>query len=317
MKTLNDYFKDYDDSIRLKQSDYNIIREKRDTVLKEFKEDESMMSFKDINLGSYRLFTGVKYKDNNYDIDCGILLNIKEKELENYDAKKCKNMVFNAIHEVREKTYKNKCITVEYFKKDSPIFHVDFPVFAYDEEKNKYYLAEGKQHENVLWKESHPDKVIDYLNLDNSDYKRIVRLLKKWNNKAFANERKDVMAPGIGLTVEAREWFSNNKYEDDLSTIIAIMDNLKKISLNGSIYKMIKSDISTDNIYYKMNSDSENVYKFNEIVSGHLDLLKEAKEKYSDSIYEAYRLIKKVFPEFPEPEKESARESFSSNARYA
>ena len=314
MSNLNDLFIEYNDNIRLKKSDYDKMTEKRDKIIEELKEDENLMSFTVINLGSYKLRTGVKYKDNDYDIDCGIRLNIPVDKLKQYDPNECKNSVYDAIKGHRDKKFKHKCLTAIYKKDDHPNFHIDFPVFAYDSDKNKYYLADGLK-DNVEWIESKPSDLIEYLNLNNDDYKRIVRILKKWNNKAFANEKKHAKAPSIALTIEACDWFNNNKYSNDLDTLIDIVNNIKNLIDEKSIYK--KNPFSNDNLYYKMDDDEECVEIFSEKIVYLLNILNEAKELEESSLYECAKKLRKVFPDFPEPEKEEASRSFSSSAKYA
>lgn len=315
MKTLNDYFIQYDNVIALDNSDYKKIREKRETIINELKSDENLMSFDVINLGSYKLKTGVKYKNNDYDIDCGIRLGIKKSDISNYSAHDCKLAVYDAIKNCRDKKFKTKCITVKYYRDDSPYFHVDFPVFAYDADEKTYYLADGKLNEDIKWVESKPEDLIEYLDLKDDNYKRVVRLLKKWNSKAFENSKKDTKAPSVALTIESRQWFEHNKYNDDITTLIEVLERISGLILADTIFK--KNPYSNDNLYYKMNADSDCVNSFKDGLSNAISILKEAKECSKNSLYEAYKKLKKIFPDFPEPEKEKANESYGTNAKYA
>lgn len=315
MEKLNNLFKDYDNSIKLNESDYNKMREKRNIIIKELKADEKIISFDHLNLGSYKLKTGVKYKDKDYDIDCGIRLNIKVEELENYSAKKCKDDIYSVLYSYRTTSYKNKCITAKYYKEGEPAYHVDFPIFAYDRDLGIYYLAEGKQNETVSWVESKPEDLIEYLNLKDDNYKRIVRILKKWNSKAFENKKKNSKAPSVALTISVKEWFDENTYKNDIDTLIAISKNIKELINNDSIYK--QNPFCNDNLYYKMDSDVDCVKIFEEELEKLIKTLVDSKELLALSLYEVCKKLKKVLPDFPEPEKEEVEESFGSNKRYA
>ena len=278
MSTLENLFKDYNDEIMLHDSDYEIMREKRDLIIEEIRGNLDDLTFSVINLGSYKLRTGVKYKDKDYDIDCGIRLNISKFDLQDYDANKCKRAVYDAISNHRQKSFKTKCLTAIYQKDGDPNYHIDFPVFAYDNETSKYYLADGKQ-DNVKWVESKPEDLINYLSSSDTNYKRIVRLLKKWNNKAFANKPNYAKAPSVALTIEAKEWFDSNTFTNDLDALIAIVNRLKNLIYCNStrIYK--KNPYSDDNLYYKMDSDEKYVKSFLLEIDKFYNTLVEAKKK--------------------------------------
>ena len=316
MSTLENLFKDYNDEIMLHDSDYEIMREKRDLIIEEIRGNLDDLTFSVINLGSYKLRTGVKYKDKDYDIDCGIRLNISKFDLQDYDANKCKRAVYDAISNHRQKSFKTKCLTAIYQKDGDPNYHIDFPVFAYDNETSKYYLADGKQ-DNVKWVESKPEDLINYLSSSDTNYKRIVRLLKKWNNKAFANKPNYAKAPSVALTIEAKEWFDSNTFTNDLDALIAIVNRLKNLIYCNStrIYK--KNPYSDDNLYSKMDSDEKNVKSFLLEIDKFYNTLVEAKKIKNNSLYECCNRLRKIFPNFPEPEKEESKESFSRSAKYA
>lgn len=316
MKVLHDYFVAYDNDNRLLQSDYDKIRDKRDIILDELRKSEIVpVSFSSIVLGSAKLHTGVKYEDRNYDIDCGIRLNIKKDEMQKYTAKACKDSVFEEMKKYRDPKYKTKCVTAVYYRDDEPLFHIDFPVFAYDQEDESYYLADGKANEGVEWKEAFPEQLINYLDKQDDDYRRIIRLLKLWNYHAFKNEKKDAKAPSVALSLETRDWFESNAFADDLSALISITEKLKsRINVN-SIY--MKNPFEDNNIFYKMDGGDGCVAIFAEKLDTFISTLKKAKEASKTSVYNACDLLKKVFPGFPQPEKEKARESFGNNARYA
>lgn len=316
MKNLNDYFLKYDEDNRLNQSDYEIIREKRDLILKELREDENVtLSFSPIVLGSAKLLTGVKYEDGNYDIDCGIRMNIKESEIDNYSAKACKDSVYKAISKYRDPKYKTKCITAVYYREDEPLFHIDFPVFAYDSDSGSYYIADGKASDGVEWKKSYPEELLEHLTIKDDNYRRLVRLLKIWNYHAFKNKRKNSKAPSVALSLETRNWFKENSYSSDLEGLIGIANRLKK-RINGNKI-CLDNPFDGANIFYKMNEDEECVSIFAEQLDIFISKLNETKNANTTSIHNACEKLRKVFPDFPQAEKEKAEESFGTNARYA
>lgn len=315
MKTLNDYFKDYDESKRLHDSDYNKIRDKRNLIIQEIHDDETLtVGFDHLNLGSYKLRTGVKYEDGNYDIDCGLRFSIKEDELSTISAKKVKDSVFDIIRKYRDPSYKNKCITATYYKENEPLYHVDFPIFAYDKEKGHYYLADGKS-DKVVWQRSYPEELINYLYSEDDNYKRIVRILKIWNYYAFKNEKKHCKAPSVALTLIAKQWFETNSYSDDLNALNQIALILKSKIVLNSIY--LANPFTNENIFYKMAADSDCVSIFKDKVDVLISNLSNAISSSKISIYNTCSILKKVFPDFPQPEKEDTSESFGTNARYA
>ena len=316
MKKLRDYFIDYDDEKRLHQSDYDKIRDKRDLILGELADDDRIItSFSKIVLGSAKLLTGVKYDDGNYDIDCGLRLNIKESERQNYPAKDCKDSIFEVMNRYRNPQYNTKCITAIYRIDGEPSFHIDFPVFAYDEEKGTYYLADGKANETVKWVKEYPEELINYLTIKNDDYRRIVRLLKIWNYNAFKNSKKHSKAPSVALTLEARDWFTSNYYTNDIDSLLEIAKRLKSRIQGDHIY--LSNPFTGENIFYKMEEDSNCVSIFKEKLDSFISVIQDAKLSSSNSIYDTCVKLRKVFPDFPLPEPEKTNESFGTNARYA
>ena len=316
MKNLKDYFVDYDDSKRLHQSDYDEIRDKRDKILKELSSDERVItSFSPIVLGSAKLLTGVKYENGNYDIDCGIRLNIKESERKNYSAKDCKDSIFKVMSRYRDPEYKTKCITAVYHSDGEPDFHIDFPVFAYDSDLETYYLANGKANETVTWEKSYPQELIEYLTIKNDDYRRIVRLLKVWNYYAFKNEKKDAKAPSVALTLETRDWFKNNIFSNDIDALLSISKRIKNRINGDSIF--LANPFTGENIFYKMDADSKCVSIFNEKLDFLISQLQSAKNVSGTSIYDTCTKLRKVFPDFPAPEPEKTEKSVGTNTRYA
>lgn len=316
MKTLRDYFIDYDDNKRLHQSDYDKIREKRDLILNELANDGRVItSFSSIVLGSTKLLTGVKYDDGNYDIDCGLRLNIKESERQNFSAKDCKDSIFEVMNKYRCPKYNTKCITAVYHIEREEKFHIDFSVFAYDDGKNTYYLADGKANEGVKWIKSYPEELIEYLTMKNDDYRRIVRLLKIWNHYAFKNSKKHSKAPSVALTLETKNWFKSNVYNNDLDTLLEIARRLSNRINGNNIY--LSNPFTGENIFYKMNGEPECVLIFKEKLDYFISIIEEAKNTSYTSIYDTCVKLRKVFPDFPLPELEKTKKSFGTNARYA
>ena len=305
------------------------MREKRDIILSEIqsRKDSSIPSFTPLNLGSYALNTGVHYKSNEYDIDCGIRIAISKREINNYSAGLVKGSIYDAITGHREKKYRRKCITAIYFDEGKPAFHLDFPVFAYDATNGTYYLADGKQGD-VKWVHQEPEKLIDYLKFTSNindafpaQYKRIVSFLKLWKDKVFSSKPADSCPPSVGLTVETRQYFDTMRnVNEDISILISCANRLLNlITVNGNSYqinKILPYSPTNDNIYYKMASDSKFVEVFKTMLVEFIDTLTQARTMQESSLENACRELRKVLPDFPMPEKEQAGRSFAPNASY-
>lgn len=227
MADLQKYFYVFHDNIKLVLSDEQELRDKRDEIIEQLKENlkqETELNFETFNQGSYAMKTGIKALDKgDYDIDVGILFSLQEKEDE--DPIEMKNTVFNALQEFEDVKIKIPCVTVKFENENenSPNYHVDFAIYAKDDLEN-YYIAKGKSQslaENKLWEECDPKELIKIIKEvfnsqdERRQFRRIIRYLKRWKDLKFKGQ---VNRPtGIGLTIAAVEKFEPCYTEDNVS----------------------------------------------------------------------------------------------------
>lgn len=319
MSNLNGLFKDYNEEKRLHNDIYDKMKEKIEIIIKEIREDDDTLSFSTIYLGSYATRTGVDYKDHAYDIDTGIRLNIKASNIDNHDPNTEKKRVYDAIKGIREKKFRNKCLSATYRENNKPLYHIDFPIYAYDESKETYYLASGNQGE-VVWEECEPKKLIEYLTYNDADnakkdtYKRIVRILKLWKSKVFSDLPKNSCPPSIAINLTVRNYFRSASENDDINHLIAVASILKS-QVSDRARLNIPFKPYTD-VFYKMNSDSNNVVKYKQKIDELINVLNQAYIKQKESLEETCNILRKILPDFPMPKKQKANESFSPSGAY-
>lgn len=309
---LPELFKKYDETKRIDDATYDKIRSKRDSIIKLIKDNDKTLSFETFGVGSYAVRTGVKYKDKNFDIDVALFFNITEENT----ARQVKNSVYKAIEGLKDVTirYRRKCITVLYTdKNDDDLFHIDFAVFGYDRNKDIYYLADGKQNDEVKWMRQNPKELVDYLNWKDGEnelrdtYRRIVRILKLWKNKCFSDSLKDTAPPSLGLSVAVRQLLSlpSFTYADDLSTIKKVFLSLKTFSFSSPLYLKVpmsppalRVDHPYYNIYYKMALNSKCIDQFQAKVSEAVTIISGLPKT---TLNETCKELQKLFPDFPNP----------------
>ena len=148
MALLKSEFKEFHTTIKLDQySENEKLRKKRDLLVSELKEklkDEKVpdsdkkLTFTKFDQGSYAMNTGIKPKDDDYDIDVGIIFDITNEE---YESNKLKQLVFNKLDKQHNRTveFNRPCITVKY----SDGYHVDLAI--YSDNDDDYHIAWGKK----------------------------------------------------------------------------------------------------------------------------------------------------------------------------
>jgi hypothetical protein len=220
MADIQKQFEDFHEAIKLKRFKENAeLREKRDIIInkikdglrKKFEDDENgVPSVTFIDQGSYAVDLGIKPKDNDYDIDEGVIFDLF---IEDYsDPIEMKKWIRDILmnHTKTPPEIKRPCVTITYSKDDEPIYHVDLPVYAKSKYDDKLYLAWGKEfskEENKYWEESDPEGLNDYISNgfsgdDKKQFKRIVRYLKKWKDICFSSDGNN-QPPSVGITILA------------------------------------------------------------------------------------------------------------------
>jgi hypothetical protein len=225
MADVQKQFKEFDERIRLKQySENKPLREKRDIVLDKLRaglervfeeQDEPPPTFEKFDQGSYKLGTGVKPLDGDYDIDVGIRFEVSTDD--EPDPVAVKKWVFDALDGHTKKVeVRRPCVTVTYQSAGEPLYHVDLAVYSGRSSNSDGldYLGKGKlnsQSENREWEKADPDGLIDTITARYSgdeweQFRRCIRYLKRWKDYKFSSDGN--AAPiGIGITLAAYYWF--------------------------------------------------------------------------------------------------------------
>ncbi len=322
MPKLQKEFIDFHDEIKLGTYDENqTLRDKRDLLIDELKQglkDEKIpdtdtaLTFTNFGQGSYAMHTGITPPDNDYDIDVGIVFDIKKGD---YPPVKLKKLIRDTLkRENRTVSIRRPCITIEY----AAGYHVDLAVYA--ENSDDYHIAWGKEFSaDPTWEKSEPKKLIDWVKDISTDanerlqYRRCVRYLKAWKEKHFSGDG-NAMPPSIGLTIQAGSRFTY-KEENDLDALISIISKIHNEFTNeyhedsDSWKKSIKAYLPVspfNDVYDQMTLiQTNNFYK-------KIDALLEALETARDEgdAHEASKILQRAFGDkFPLVEKEVARTS--------
>ena len=309
---LKKEFKDFHEEIKLKKYGENEdLREKRDLLVNELRDslkDEKVpntdkkLTFISFDQGSYAMNTGIKPKDDDYDIDVGIIFDIANEE---YDSAKLKKLVRDKLNKINNRTviYNRPCITVEYL---SEKYHVDLAV--YSKNNGDIHIAWGKEFsDEKIWYKSEPKKLtkwvadVSCVSDESAQFRRCVRYLKKWKEKHFQSKGNDA-PPSIGLTIQARQSYIYDN--NDLNSLIHIVKYIKSSftdTWDTILFEKKKCIVNLPvepfkNVYYKMSLNQQNNF-YNKI-----DALLETliASKNEDSEYKASKLLQKAFgDEFP------------------
>lgn len=313
MANLQKELLQFHNDIKLRAYEENeSLRNKRDLLINELTEalkDEKVpetdksLTFKKFDQGSYAMNTGIKPKDDDYDIDVGIIFDIKNDE---YDSNKLKKLVFDKLDNQHNRTveFNRPCITVKY----SDGYHFDLAIYA--DNQGDLHIAWGKEHSQInrCWYKSEPKKLTQWVSdvsttsEESEQFRRCVRYLKKWKEKHFSSNGNNT-PPSIGLTIQARNSFYNtNGYrkDKDLEALINIVTEMKGEfsdtydSDTSEFKKFICIELPVEpykDVYYKMSLiQRDNFFQKTESL---LEALKAAKDEESD--YQSSKVLRKVF----------------------
>ena len=225
MVNLQSEFISFHKNIKL-DAENETLREKRDILLNKLKDNisEDAASYTHFNQGSYAMGTGIKPDDGDYDIDIGLKFDIDHDDYS--DPVEVKKWVRDALDGHTKKVeIRRSCVTVTYQKGGEAAYHVDFAVYAANNDDGKIYIAKGKENssgDKKYWEESDPQELIDLMNSrfsdadDRKQFKRTIRYAKKWKNQHF--DLSGNSAPtGIALTALAYSKFQP-QYKTDFLT---------------------------------------------------------------------------------------------------
>ena len=220
--SIQSELKKFNDRIRVDFDTKKELADKRDILLKKLR-NSGLPSFKELNQGSYAMYTGIEPEsDGEYDIDVALNIDLKNKICE---------ILKN--HTDYGAEIKKPCVTVTYKKEGEAKFHVDLVTYVYDnkdDEDSQLYIAKGKNDDSQEWEKADPKGLVDYINEkvekgdERDQFRRVVRYLKKWKNLKFS-KTGHTSPPSIGITIITTETFSY--YDgDDLNSLINVVDKI-------------------------------------------------------------------------------------------
>lgn len=314
---LQKEFEDFHEKIKLGTYDENkTLRDKRDLLIDELKDklkDEKVprtdkkLTFSKLDQGSYAMNTGVKPKDDEFDIDVGAIFDITNDE---YESHKLKKLVYDKLnsHHKRTVEYNRPCVTVKY----ADGYHVDLAVYSKNDDD--IHIAWGKENsKEKIWYKSEPKKLTKWVADVSTDeakskqFRRCVRFLKKWKEKHFSSSG-NIAPVSIGLTIQARNHFVYHE-SSYLDALIYIVEQIKNdfVLINGKWTIDVELPVEPyKNVYYKMiDNYQDNFYKK---VDALLEALQDARDE--DSRNAACKILRKVFgDEFPLSDDEDKTET--------
>lgn len=332
---LQSYFKDFNKKIKMDYDERSELADKRDILLKKLRANDELPSFQELNQGSYAMFTGVEPLDKDYDIDVGLRFKVNKDE---YKPLELKEKVYDILKKHTEygAEIKKPCVTVKYKKDGELAYHIDLPIYAYEDKDNtdsQLYLARGEKfskEENKKWEKADPKKLTEilmnkYSNIDDrNQYRRIIRYMKRWKNIRFSSDGNNE-PPGIGITVLAYEKFSPAKAYDyleekynynDLDALLSFAKQVKSTFFLKE-YSAEKEEwlyqiqvnlpvVPYSNVFCKM-SDIQ-VTELKKEIDKLVDGLNEVKNE-SDIVEQCTKLNKILGDDFPIPDKEDESKS--------
>ncbi|MCC7536883.1 MAG: nucleotidyltransferase [Deltaproteobacteria bacterium] len=248
MADLQKYFEQFHTAIAVRRSQEKaILSEKRERVLRRLsdgiarqrEQGIAIPSYRTKNQGSYRMGTGIRPKDQDYDIDVAVIFDLAPAD--HPDPVVVKSWVMDALEgHTKRVEMRRPCVTVFYQAENEPIYHVDLAVYAEGGDDEKIYLALGKPEsapEFRVWQESDPEALIAIMDsrfadsADGAQFRRCIRYLKRWRDENFVSSGNG--APrGIALTACALRWFTtastldafrNTRSYDDLTALARLV----------------------------------------------------------------------------------------------
>lgn len=251
--TIQQRFLKFHDAIKLSREDeaYKKAREKDDSVTGDVKKafrEAGYPVIEDFIQGSLAMYTGVKRKGEDFDIDRAVVI---ASETAPEDPVKPKIVICDDVLEKRgfkNARVKKPCVTADYA---SDNLHIDYPV--YRKSGNSYELAVGKRGSGEAqrsWDPANPKGLINWVTdksgyVGSADVKalqfyRIARYLKRWRDEKFGPDTCRKLY-SIGITVMAKQCF--NPILDDEgcpNDLTALKNTVSAMLARG--YFIIQSD---------------------------------------------------------------------------
>lgn len=200
MAKLQRQFQKFHKNIMFDFEEKSTLREKRNKLLGKIEgslSENNRPASTLVHQGSYIYGVGVKpiSGDQEYDIDVGLAFNIKSEE---YKAVEVRSWIYDAVeNHTKDVKEKGPCIRVRY----QAGYHVDLICYANNDSKESEHFKLA--HKDGSWKDADPKRLNNYIKERSSPFvnskdssgsdqlQRIVRYLKRWNDKALPEESND------------------------------------------------------------------------------------------------------------------------------
>jgi hypothetical protein len=205
-------FEQFHKQIRTYYEINETLRDKKDIIVRRVRkhlEKNNLPLCVEFIQGSYKMKVGIcAVAGLEYDIDVGLRFSFDQSK---YTPTTVRSWVFDAVEDHTEAVeQKPSCIRVTY----ADGYHVDLVAYAWwddDSDHEQYRLA----HESKGWRPADPPALVEHVNnarkpfADTKDvatqtdqFRRIVRYLKRWNDRAMPFESKNKPS-GIALVLLA------------------------------------------------------------------------------------------------------------------
>ena len=210
MADVQAQFEQFHKQIRTYYEINETLREKKDIIVRRVKkhlEKNNRPQCVEFIQGSYKMKVGICAVEGlEYDIDVGLRFSFDESK---YTAETVREWVFEAVDGHTETVeQKPSCIRVVY----ADGYHVDLVSYAWWDDENKkeqYRLA----HESKGWRPADPPGLVQHVvdarkpfadtkdtGTQTDQFRRVVRYLKRWNDRAIPFESKN-RPSGIALVL--------------------------------------------------------------------------------------------------------------------
>lgn len=252
--SLQTQFIKFHNKIKLGREDnaYKDAKEKDQSILEELKVAFRNAGYPVIDSfyqGSLSMHMAITHPSEDFDIDRALIINANDAPDDPVEVKK---LVLKVLENRGFKNAKIKkpCVTADY---SSLNLHIDITVYRKD--GNHYQLAVGKANSNEnkkQWSDSAPKELICWINSKDSyygsaedklsQYKRLVRYMKRWRDEKFSLEvRKKIFSIGISVMFKEnfKPFFSAEGKASDLQ---ALRDTIDAIINDGYFQSILDGE---------------------------------------------------------------------------
>jgi hypothetical protein len=194
--------------------------------------------------GSFQHGTCIRTQNDICDIDLGVYFKGKPP----ISPATLQKHIYNALlaHTSFPVVVKSKCVRIKY----ANFFHIDLPIYYYDENTGKYFFGTSDQ-----WVESDPKEFTAWVAArvnPHDQMLRVVRYFKAWADN-IGTRKSHKMPSGVALTVWVQEFYVRDA-RDDLSfikTAHQIFKHLSEITFFDD-WKCVMPVIPFDNLIERL-----------------------------------------------------------------